>query len=338
MSRNKKTTLNSVIGAALAAASVILWWLVKQSRFSGVGAALATAAVTAFFIEAILLTALSGKRVLKRAVKIILVIYVNIAFFSIAVILSFAPAVILQPHSDDAAYQQMLELPEAEEITFDGTVGEINGWFYNVAGDDAPVVLYFYGNYETAATRLVNLSANYESSAFVGCNFAVFDYPAYGKSEGRCTEKSILSFAVDVYDEISKRTDNIIVLGYSVGTGPACYLASLRDVRALILYAPYADTVDLYNNVLDVFHGPLELLVSFDIDSKELAKNVKEPTLILASDADELIPSWSSAELRDCFGGGCAFVKTPDISHNSFLSDPFVKEETVKFIKEVTAK
>ena len=338
MARDKKNTLNSAIGAALAAASVLLWWLIKQSRFSGIGVALAAAAVTAFFIEVIFLTVLSGKHMLKRAIKIILVIYVNIAVFSTAIILSFAPAIILQPHADETSYQKLLEIPEAEEITFEGAVGEINGWFYNVAGDDAPVVLYFYGNYETAATRLVTLCSDYGCSAFVGCNFAVFDYPAYGKSEGRCTERSILSFAVDVYDEISKRTDNIIVLGYSVGTGPACYLASIRDVRGLILYAPYADTVDLYNNVLDIFYGPLELLVSFDIDSKELAKNVNEPVLILASDADELIPSWSSVELSIEFGDSCTLVKTPDISHNSFLSDLFVKEETAKFIREVTVK
>ncbi len=338
MSRNKKNTLKTFIGAALAAASVLLWWMAGQSRFQGAAFWLIVAIVTAFVIEVIVLSVLKGKNIIKRAFKIFLIVAVNISVFSSAVILGFAPAVILQPHTDEASYETLKGVPCAEEMTFEGTNGKTNGWFYNVAGEDAPVILYFYGNYETASTRLLSLAKNYDISAFADCNFAVFDYPAYGNSEGRCTDESILDFALDVYDELIKRTDNIIVLGYSVGTGPACYLASKREVQALILYAPYADSIDLYNNVIDIFHGPLELLVAFDVDSNEYVKNVTAPTLILASAEDELIPYESSMELIDLFGGMCTFMKAQGITHNQFLSSAFVKEETAKFINEVTAK
>ncbi len=338
MSRKNKTDIIKImISAALSAAVVLMLWIYKQPRFQNIPVFVTAAAVSALIVETVVLTVLKGKNFLKRVVKILLLFVINIAFFSSAVIYSFAPAVILQPHSDEASYEALMNVPSVCELSFEGSAGAVNGWFYKIE-ESAPTVLYFYGNYETASTRLLQLSENYEASAFKGCNFAVFDYPGYGKSEGKCTDDTILAFALEVYDELSEITDDIIVTGYSLGTGPACYLAGKREVKALVLYAPYADGTDLYNNVIDIFHGPLEKLVAFDIDNTENVRTVTAPSLILASEKDELIPYLSSMELIDKFGGECTFMKTPPITHNQFLSDSFVKEETEEFIKAVTVK
>lgn len=334
-SKNKTDLIRISVSAVFAVSAVLVTWIYRQPRFQNIPVFIIAAAVFAFIFEALLLFILKGKNAVKRAIKIILLFVINISVFASAVIYSFSSAVILQPHPDESSYEELKQKSFAEEIIFEGTNGKVNGWFYNKAGDFAPTVLYFYGNYETASTRLLNLSKYYENSAFVGCNFAVFDYPSYGSSEGKCTDETILTFAIDVYDELIKRTDSIIVLGYSVGTGPACYLASEREVDGLILYAPYADGIDLYNNIVDVFHGPLEKLVSFDIKSIEFAKSIEEKTLILCSEKDELIPYTSSMRLVTEFGGECTLKKISGISHNQFLTDSFVKEETANFIREV---
>lgn len=338
MTEKRNTDIMKIsLSAVFATALVLLVWIYKQPRFQSISGFLLIAAIIAFTSELFLLILLKGKNKLKRAVKIVLLFFINISVFTSGVIYSFAPAVILQPHRDEASEKELKGVSFAEEISIEGENGEISGWFYDVAGERAPTVLYFYGNYETAATRLLQLTKNYAGSAFNGCNFAVFDYPSYGKSEGKCTDDSILAFSLDVYDELIKRTDSIIVLGYSVGTGPACYLAGKRDVKALILYAPYADGADLYNNVLNIFHGPLERLVAFDIDNKENVRSVTAPSLILASENDELIPYESSMELIDKFNYSCSYIKVPDITHNQFLSSSFVRDETEVFIKEVLA-
>lgn len=333
MSTKKKADKLSIcISAVLSMATVLLIWLMGQPRFQFTAICIAIGALVAFLSEVLLLTVLKGKNPVKRAVKIILLFVMNISVFVCAVIYGIAPAFILQPHSDEASYKALADVSLAEEISFAGTNGLINGWFYNAAGENAPTVLYFYGNYETASTRLLSLTENYENSAFANCNFAVFDYPSYGKSEGRCTDKSILQFSLDVFDELSKKTDEIIVLGYSVGTGQACYVASEREVKSLILYAPYAESADLYNNVIDIFHGPLEKLVAFDISNIGYAKNITEPTLILASFDDEVIPVSSSEKLVPNFGGPCTLIKTHG-DHNHFFSSDFIKEKTSVFIK-----
>lgn len=336
--KNKTDIIRIFISAVFAMSVVLLMWFYKQPRFENIPVFIILAAFFSLIAETAVLVALKGNNKLKRAIKILLLLVVNVSVFTSAVIYSFAPAVILQPHSDEASYEKLQNEAFVQEITFEGAEGKINGWFYNREGNNAPTVLYFYGNYETASGRLAKLCESFDDCAFTGCNFAVFDYPAYGNSEGKCTDETILTFATEVYDELIKINENIVVVGYSVGTGPACYLAAERNVSALILWAPYSDGAALYNNVIDIFYGPLEKLVSFDIDNKEYAKRITAPTLILASEADELISCASSMELADKFSGSCTFVKTPDITHNQFLSSGFVKEKTAEFIRKVTQK
>lgn len=324
--------MKAFICAVLSVATVLIIRLMMQPRFQLTVISFAVGGLIAFLSELLLLIILKGRNPVKRAVKIILLLAVNISVFTCTVIYGIAPAIILQPHSDEASYEFLKDAPFAEEISFEGENGLINGWFYNIAGKDAPTVLYFYGNYETASTRLAYLTESYEDSAFRDCNFAVFDYPSYGKSEGRCNDKALLQFSLDVYDKLLTISDEIIVLGYSVGTGPACYLAGQRDVKSLILYAPYATGTDLYNNVLDIFYGPMELLVAFDIKSIDYVRSITEPALIFASGDDEVIPLSSSERLAEAFCGRCTLIKTEG-DHNSFLLSDFIKEKTAVFIK-----
>ena len=338
LSEKKKIDILKMLSSAvLMSAAVLLWWLFGEARLHGIARSLLMGASAAFVIEAVILLLMKSRKKTVRIIKVIIILIVNISVFSCVAVYGFSEAIVLKPHSDDSAYNELQKNGTAEEIIIDGKQGKIHGWFYNTAGEDAPTVLYFYGNYETASTRLSFLSKDYSSSPFDGCNFAVFDYPAYGKSEGICSDKALLDFSLDVYDGIRERTDNLIVLGYSVGTGPAIYLASHRDVSALILYAPYSDGYDLYNNVLDIFYGPLKKLVSFNIESIGYAENVSEKTLILASENDRLIPFSSSVRLSEAFSDA-SFITVSPIGHNEFLSDEKVKALTESFISEVTVQ
>ena len=85
--------------------------------------------------------------------------------------------------------------------------------------------------------------------------------------------------AKEVYDYALTRKDvdkdKICVLGFSIGTGVATYLASERDIDGLILIAPYDKALSLYNNCLNIFHGPLKILARYKFESIKYAKDVK---------------------------------------------------------------
>ncbi len=313
---------------------VLFLYILSDKRFNASLTVLVIAVITAFVSEVIVLYFLRGRKAVKKVIKLFLVTVINVSVFSFAVIYGFSSAVILQPHSDENSSVMLESITGAENVSFEGSEGRIDGWIYKNTSENTSVILYFYGNYETAATRLNMILNSSWKTVYDGYDIAVFDYPSYGRSEGSCSDEGLCTFAVDVFDELSNTYDDVTVIGYSVGTGPATYLAANRDISSLTLYAPYADGYDLYNNVIDVFHGVFEHLVSFNINSKEFAKDVEENVLIFASSDDETIPLSSSLKLSDSFNN-MQFVRLQGIGHNDFFSSSEVLEKSLSFLREV---
>ena len=78
------------------------------------------------------------------------------------------------------------------------------------------------------------------------------DYPGYGLNDGLPSATGMYEEALAAFDYAVARPDvsQVIVGGYSIGTGPAVYLAANREAAGLFLMAPFANGYDLYNNVL----------------------------------------------------------------------------------------
>lgn len=278
----------------------------------------------------------SEKRLLANALFVLFAISVFICT-SIAAI---APAVMFTCMHDKKA-EKALSLYEEEylePIQFETKSGVMTGWFLHNAPDKSPVVLYFGGNGEDAASRMRHLLENSEElSIFDGCNIACVDYPGYGNSEGSASEKSFKQAGLAAYDSLTGRKDvsGVIVMGYSIGTGVANYVASQRQPLGMILMAPYADGYDLYNSYFNIFYGPLKLLVSFKMKSANFAKEVNIKPLLIASNADEVVPYKSSRELFEKYKKGCNFVTIDNIRHNQFWDTQEVLTEISQYIASV---
>src|ERR1700741_913660 len=96
-----------------------------------------------------------------------------------------------------------------------------------------PLVIYFEGNTEEVSH--VMSKQKYFSNAII----ALINYRGFGLSEGKPTEQTMFSDAVEVYDKLKNLEnidpDRIIVIGRSIGTGVATYLSSQRQVSETIL-------------------------------------------------------------------------------------------------------
>ena len=95
---------------------------------------------------------------------------------------------------------------------------------------NAPLVLYFSGNANNVA-EFIDKTA----SKIKGYNFIGFNYPGYAGSEGVPCEKCILKYALEIYD----RYRPSYIIGRSLGTAVASYVASKRDVKKLVLITPF---------------------------------------------------------------------------------------------------
>ncbi|MEL6852012.1 MAG: alpha/beta fold hydrolase, partial [Bacteroidota bacterium] len=86
----------------------------------------------------------------------------------------------------------------------------------------------------------------------LGFDVFMLDYRGYGKSEGTTqTEKQFFADAQAGYDYVKSRyqEDQIVVLGYSLGSAPASRLAADNHPRHLILQAPFYDIIDAARHI-----------------------------------------------------------------------------------------
>ena len=67
---------------------------------------------------------------------------------------------------------------------------------------------------------------------YQGYNIAIISYPGYENSEGEDSEQTLKEMGLCVYDAMAIRedvdSDKIYLMGYSLGTGVANYVASQR--------------------------------------------------------------------------------------------------------------
>lgn len=322
--QDRTESIKKALFEGTAAAAVIAGiWLLTTSIHETAAAVLVTPVVlfgAEFPVR--FLSRNRGKKT-RAAINAGMTILTILVFISVCVY-TLAPKMLFYPNRDENAERSLAALDYAEEITFEGKNGTVSGWLLNSAAENAPLLLYFGGNGECAARRLAFMAENGEYHKFFGeYRFAFLDYPSYGKSAGTASERSFQEHGLNAYDyfSVERGISEIYLLGYSIGTGVANYVASQRDVRGLALLAPYANGYDLYNRQLNIFHGPLRLLVAFRMEAEEYAREVRVTPLIYASDTDELIPYESSKRLSEAYPNGAEFRTVAGICHNDFRSN-----------------
>ena len=195
--------------------------------------------------------------------------------------------------------------------TFDDSILEINNMRLvevNVGKDkylspyydngSSKVTIFFLGN-GMPSSMLLNRFYESELEASER-NLLVMDYPMFSLNEGKLNEKTIYKEVDQYMDFLTKEEgynySDIRVCGYSIGTGVACYCAEKYDISELVLFAPYHKFQAAMNEVINVFHGPLELAVRFKFNSISRASNILCPVTIIYSLADSSIP-YTSTEL-----------------------------------------
>jgi len=123
-------------------------------------------------------------------------------------------------------------------------------------------------------------------------NYDIFilDYRSYGKSEGKiCSQNQLFNDGQVAYDNMKLRykEDNIIVLGYSIGTGLATKLASTNQPRLLILQAPFYSLADMMKRYYPFIP---KFLLKYKFENNLYIQDCKMPIVICHGNRDNIIP------------------------------------------------
>ena len=101
------------------------------------------------------------------------------------------------------------------------------------------------------------------------------------------------------------------------------HVASRRSVARLVLVTPFDSLENVAARHYPFF--PVRLLLRDRYDSVKLAPLVAAPTLIVAAERDEIVPSSSAKSLHAAFRQGVAIlVMVPGTSHNTVSHADYV--------------
>lgn len=158
---------------------------------------------------------------------------------------------------------------------------------------------------------------------YTNLNYDIFilDYRGYGKSESKVSSESQLNEDVQmVYDNLRKiyRESMIIVVGQSMGTGPAAILTANNNPKALVLQAPYYSLSDWISNVAP---GTDSSNMNFQFNTFEFLQKIKVPVTIFHGDADEAIYPGSSEKLSRFLKKGDQLFLLKGEGHTNFTSN-----------------
>jgi len=165
------------------------------------------------------------------------------------------------------------------------------------------LVLWSHGNAQDVGDMYPLLQ---QLAGTLGVDAVAYEYPGYGLAGGRANRWSIGTAAANVLDWAKSQYDEIILVGHSLGTGPASYQAELdgRDkVRGLCLISAYLSVDEI---VADFGGGGwLPWLVSHAaptfFDNRRAVAALHLPIFLAHGTADALIRPRHSLELAELF-------------------------------------
>ncbi|CAF1365282.1 unnamed protein product [Adineta ricciae] len=164
----------------------------------------------------------------------------------------------------------------------------------------------------------------------------MFEYPTYGllsNAEVSPSQESINDHAERAYlfvrDTLKWPTDRIILYGHSIGSGPACHLASREPVGALILQSPYTSIKQLIENKV----GSLSNCMNIPFwNNEKIMETIACPVLFMHGERDHLVPAEQSQTLCKALKHNQKKVElSPDDDHNS-ISDSFISQKVKDFL------
>ena len=185
----------------------------------------------------------------------------------------------------------------------------LQGWVINEGKDKA--IIYYGGNAES-----IELNINFFKELLPEYSIYLINYRGYGDSEGFASEQNLFTDALSIYDEIKGHHETISLIGRSLGSGVATYVASQKRVEKVVLITPYDSVQQVAQSIYKIL--PVSLLLKDKFLSYSYAKDITAQTLILYGDADEVIPPKHTENLMTYFNKEqLTALKIEGADHNS---------------------
>lgn len=200
---------------------------------------------------------------------------------------------------------------DVELRTDDGLA--LRAWHLSAPGPARGVtVLVLPGN---AGSRLDRLSLAGALTAR-GLDVLLPDYRGYGGNPGRPSEEGLAADARAAHHHLvaERGVDpaRVVLFGESLGAAVAVRLARERPVGGLVLRSPFTSLADA--GAVHYPFLPVRLLLRDRFPVRQQVVGLPGPVVVVAGDADEVVPVEQSRAVADA--AGALLVEVPGARHN----------------------
>ena len=212
------------------------------------------------------------------------------------------------PEADGPPIQVIrIETPDHERLV---------GW-YLPPRPGRPTLLFFNGQ----GGGLSFQYGRWQRIADEGVGFLAIGYRGHDGSTGHPSETGLHIDARAAYDWLIRRarSEDIVIHGFSLGTGVATRLAVARPARALVLEAPYTSTADIAARSWPWL--PVRWLMLDQYRSRDIIDRVSMPILIVHGDGDVVIPFSQGRVLFDLAKAPRRLVRMRGSNHSTLTRD-----------------
>lgn len=190
-------------------------------------------------------------------------------------------------------------------------------------------LLYSHGN----AEDIGDLTELFNAITQAGISVLAYDYPGYGLSKGKPTEKGCYETAEKAYlfltNQQKIKPENIIVLGRSLGSGPACYLAEKYPIRGLVFESGFLSAQRVVTRI--------RLLPMDTFPNVKRIENISCRKLFIHGAHDSVIPFWHGKKMYELSTGIKQYHWVPAAGHDDLLL--YIGEKSYsKLIKDFADK
>lgn len=202
----------------------------------------------------------------------------------------------------------------------------LRGWRVRDGGERA--LIYFGGNAESLEPLRVPLA-----DALPGHAVYLVAYRGYGASDGRPDETALFDDALALFDQVRSESPSrpIDVIGRSLGSGVASYLASQRPVSRLVLVTPFDSLASVAASHYPWL--PVRWLLRDRFESAHYLNAYRGPLLVIRAGRDSIIPPVNTDRLLAAARTPPRTLDLPGAGHNFNLFADTVRPIWIAFLE-----
>ena len=214
------------------------------------------------------------------------------------------------PSLPDAA--RRLTLPRPDGVELHGVL---------IPGRDAgrPVILGFGGNAWNAESMALFLHGT-----LPGYTVVAFHFRGYAPSSGSPSSAALMADAESIHDFlVAEGMGDQIAIGFSIGSGLAAHLASVRGLQGAVLVTPFDSLQAVARQTLP--WAPVRWLFRHDMDALGALRSSQAPVSLILATRDEVIPRARSEALLTGLEQGAqppVYLRRIPTGHNDIYAHP----------------